>query len=385
MPTINENKFKIGLTNVDFDNTYSNVLHFKDRQEQEEYFSTNTLFVNKELVNIPIGNYFLQRVVINAGDSVDYSDLMNFNYAIIEDTNVNAKLHYWYYFIRKPQYTADKQIICDMELDIFNTYYIDVHFQDCLIRKAHLNRWVEDSVDNTLVKFDCSVNSNLFVQEDIKPQAKYLKERKEFALCGNSIDIANDGVIEFLDENVLGWLYLAIDENWNVNTGSSIVGSYGFVPHNEIVENINEYNDVKMKMPYSICCFPITKKDIQIKYNNNTYNWGADSFNAWKDDLAPFILDAFVSQEPPFINFKIVGDNIQQIYVDNNNNLIVDFISNDYLNYRIHLKGNNPLISCGDHISYITNKMHERTFILSNNYIFSKSAIINNTHNINYI
>lgn len=370
------NNFKISLINVDFDNTYSNVLHFNNRQEQEEYFNVNTLFVNKPYVNLPIGTFYLTRTSINT--DMEFADLMNVNYAIIKDENVGRKFDYWYYFVKNLQYTADKQVICDLELDIFNTFYIDVTFQNCLIRKAHLNRWLDNGEN---VKFDTSINSNLFVQEDIKPQSKYLKERHEFALCGDSDDVVNNGVLDYLDTNVIGWLYLAVDENWNINTGSSVVGSNNFLNHNEIIDKIDDYNNVNMKMPYSICCFPISKKSIKIKYNNSIYYWNINSFNSWKNDLSPYILDAYISQEPPFTNFKIVGDNIQSIYIDNGD-LYIDFVSNDYLNYRVHFKDTAPLISCGVHISYITNKMHERTFTYTNVYKFNKNDIKNSPHNI---
>ena len=45
------NDYQIALTNVNFDDTYNNVLLFDSREIQEAYFKVNTLFENAPKCN----------------------------------------------------------------------------------------------------------------------------------------------------------------------------------------------------------------------------------------------------------------------------------------------------------------------------------------------
>ena len=402
MPT-NENKFKIGLTNVDFDNTYSNVLHFDSRQQQEEYFSTNTLFVNKPLVNLPIGNYYMQRVVINLAENTDYTDLMNFNYCIIEDTTQNAKIHYWYYFVNKPQYTADKQIICDLELDIFNTYYLDISFQDCLIRKAHLNRFINDD-ETGYVKFDCGTDSKLFVQEDIKPQAKYLRNRQEFSLCSYQ----DNSLLSYVVNNkLISWVYVYVE--LNQTTGKFLNIGYNdnnnwIIDQNYQLDEIN-YN-TELTKPYIVLCYPTifdptNSYDIHLNVKYQTQNgsvteelkFDANNWASVFDKLAPFVINVNISAVSPFESLdNSNNDFIVQSYVQDE----IEHISITYSNKNI-----NNIFGCVvgmtepiGQSNYGALYLLKTRFNNTNNYKnfdipytdvkFSKSNIINSTHNKNY-
>lgn len=195
-------KYQIALTNANFDDTYRNVLRFDTRAEQEAYFNVNTLFANAPYCNFNVGSLNASRVVIDYGDreNVDLNELMNNNYCIVKDTTPGATLKYYYYFVKIAQQENGNRLSCDLELDVYQTYYIDLNFGDCTIARAHLNRFI-DNGDNT-VSFDATPSSKLFEREEIQDLPKRLIGRHRIK-CGNS----------FVDNNIICWMYIYLDPN----------------------------------------------------------------------------------------------------------------------------------------------------------------------------
>lgn len=216
--------YQIALTNVVFDNSYKNVLRFDNRSEQEAYFNVNTLFSNSPDVNFNVGSLFATNIIYDVKDNEDISELLNTNYCIVKNNNENATIKYFYYFITNSMQDCGKRLKLSLELDIFQTYYLDVEFSDSMIFKAHLNRFIDNN-DGT-VSFDGTINSKLFEREDIRNASKIMTSRKNVSLYPDT-ELGN-----WLNENVMCWVYIYVDPY-----------------HNFTFKQFDSENDIELKLP----------------------------------------------------------------------------------------------------------------------------------------
>ena len=197
--------YQIALTNVPFDNAYTNVRYFKNRQEQEGYFNVNTLFVNAINVNFNVGNLLKTTITFNAEDQ-QLNRLLSCNYLIVKNNSNVKDFDYFYYFINNSFQLSGNQISLDIELDVINTYLLDIEFTDCLIKRGHLNRFVENE-DGT-VSFDGTGQSKLFEREPIQNVAKRLSKKEQFTIYPDERSTSTFN--EWLKENICAWIYLFI-------------------------------------------------------------------------------------------------------------------------------------------------------------------------------
>lgn len=293
--------YKIALTQVIFDNSYNNVLRFSSLAEQKAYFKLDTLFSTLPDVNMPFGTFYMTRVPIRIDESLQ-NEALSYNYAIVKDLE-QADVYY-FYFVKNASYDAgNTQMLCDLELDIFNTYYIDTQFTPCLINRAHIDRWSE--VTDGKVKFNTNSTSLLFEQESIRPQAKRLVKRKQFALTsdkiggGGEMSYISQANLDFLDKHVKGWVYVYL----NKSATTLLTGLKNLL--------VEKSNGASVVMPYYVLVYPLLDNTSQILVNMSTspttsgtqYRWSFDELQKYISQLAPYILDINISQENPFPNF----------------------------------------------------------------------------------
>lgn len=260
--------YQIALTNVPFDNSYKNVLRFDTRSEQEAYFQTNTLFSNSPDVNFNVGSLYATNVVYDGNENENINELLNKNYCIVKDKRENATIKYYYYFVTNAKQDCDNRILLALELDIFQTYYIDVLFSDSVIYKAHLNRFV-DNGDGT-VSFDGTSTSKLFEREDIQNVAKRLTKRTKLNLYPDT-ELGN-----WFNNNVLGWVYMFLDPSHNYNyikTSDLSQGQTTFSPL------MNRTNNGLMPTNMAVMVYPVLKENNEIVlYGTNStkgsFRWG---------------------------------------------------------------------------------------------------------------
>lgn len=260
--------YQIALTNVPFDNSYKNVLRFDTRSEQEAYFQTNTLFSNSPDVNFNVGSLYATNVVYDGNENENINELLNKNYCIVKDKRANATIKYYYYYVTNAKQDCDNRILLALELDIFQTYYIDVLFSDSVIYKAHLNRFV-DNGDGT-VSFDGTPTSKLFEREDIQNVAKRLTKRTKLNLYPDT-ELGN-----WFNKNVLGWVYMFLDPSHNYNyikTSDLSQGQTTFSPL------MNRTNNGLMPTNMAVMVYPVLKENNEIVlYGTNSttgsFRWG---------------------------------------------------------------------------------------------------------------
>ena len=306
--------YQLALTSVPFDNTYRNVLRFDTRQEQEAHFKNNVLFLNRPKVNFNTGALIQTNVVYDCLPTDDLNTLLNQNYLIVKDNSKNAKLNYYYYFVTNATQLAGERIQMAIELDIFQTYYIDLNFTNCLINKAHLNRFI-DNQDGT-VSFDGRPESLLFSREEIQNVAKRLTKRTSVSLYPDT-ELGN-----WFKANVLGWLYLYLDPTHEFTFQNIKINAETYTQKlPKIVNTTKVNNNGTAIVPSNICvlCFPILSQNHAIileSTGNPNMIWGNGIF---PDDAVKPILDIFTDNNngyayvysikfsafPPITNYNV--------------------------------------------------------------------------------
>ena len=184
---------RVALKNVLFDSDYENVLRFDSESERNTFFDIPKCFEKSLNYNFQIGEFYLTKKRIAVSD-VTVQELMNYNYAIFDD---NGK--YYFYFIVKSKYLGYSSIECDLELDVFQTYYLSTTFSSCNIRRACLPRF--DEISSTKVRFKTNIDSPFFERDEIQNVAKRMISRTVL-----STEPSNEpSVNAWFRDNLLGW------------------------------------------------------------------------------------------------------------------------------------------------------------------------------------
>lgn len=302
-----ELNYQITLTSVPFDNSYKNVLRFDTRSEQEAYFQTNTLFSNSPRVNFNVGSLYATNIVYDGAENESIGELLNKNYCIIKDNRENRKYDFYYYFVTNAIQDCDNRIKLSLELDIFQTYYIDLNFGDSVIYKAHLNRFI-DNGDGT-ISFDGTETSKLFEREDIKNVSKRMKKREKVSI----FDSGKTEIDNWLNENVIGWIYAYVEQRkYKFKT----IEEFGTQPPTEYEKEIysldiatfeEEAKDgVGIYNPFSCLAFPILKENQLIKFadKDQTNKYVSLGSGAFRQFIAlngvDYIYSLKFSTTPPF-------------------------------------------------------------------------------------
>ena len=306
--------YQIALTNVPFDNSYKNVIHFEDRSEQETFFNVSSLFSSSTpKVNFNVGSLYATNVSYDGVPTDSINELLSKNYCIIKDNSPNKTLNYYYYFVTEARQDCDNRILLSLELDIFQTYYIDITFGDCLINKAHLNRFIEDTNDSTKVLFDGTTTSKLFEREDIKDVAKRLTNRERI-----NINNHNQNTLDkWLDEYVYAWVYLYLDPTQTYNCRRPDNTAYT-TKFSQILHQSQSYDtssatsisDLQCIPSNMAClCFPIFRKGTSLKVVPYTADYGDDGIYLSENGLEYYLSNngeyshvyaTKVSYVPPF-------------------------------------------------------------------------------------
>jgi len=228
-------KFKICLTNSIFAPDYSNARHFDSRSEQESYFRVNELFTSAVPErNVNFGTLVNLQVYVKTGES-GIGDIMSSNYAIIKEL---ATGKFYYYFITNTSFDSANQVRLDLQIDVIQTYYLDMTFNECFIERASINRWTGDNL--------VANKDNYFLERDTNvPLPKYIKNTHSCRVSPFSYDDAPD-LAFWLNSKLIGWIYAFLDEgsysydsvNFDdklfyqfLNLGSSIGGNVSETPY----------------------------------------------------------------------------------------------------------------------------------------------------------
>lgn len=382
--------FQAVLINTKFDIDCRNVLRFDTREAQESYFDVASLFLTAQSVNFNAGSLIETTIIYRAKDTESVNDLLSKNYCIIKDNSTNATLKYYYYFVKNIIQDSGNQLKVWLELDIFQTYYIDMTFTDCEILKAHLNRFVDNGDDT--VSFDGRVESKLFEREEVQNVSKRLKSRKKVSLYQNITNMTQS-VQEWIDENVLCWVYVYLDSSHGfdiIQADGSTAGGIRFLETK--IHTIGNNGSISTKL--TAACVPILKSgknfriDATVTFPQTTYSIfiGQNVLERFmnNNDGSSFIYSMKISANHPFYNLNnsttwtISGDgNTLTLGGNFTINQGTGFsLGRDYSNGDTHVKMTDYQAGWG--LIYVEDQQAsiEASFSTSFQYTFNKNEIV---------
>lgn len=351
-------QYFISLIDFPFDMQGEDTRYFKSTAEQTQYFEAKAAASTAPFVEVKAPNLdnliITQQVYYNPNaNAVTQFDYASKNYAVIKVVSPE-KTYYFYYFIEKADIGADGFVLCDLRLDTVQTYFFDpnIKFSDCLIERAHLNRFEEVAGDPTKVKFISDPASKIFNAEDGLSFPKRLVDRQKLNLRFTGNDIVDN----WLNENVAYWVYVFIDPTAEYKVVKPTVGNHDYTT---IVADLNNGGTGLVTYPIGMdgatyCfCYPIYKNSNEyypyvskaenvIKFavttNGSTiyiipdFN-GRSLFESVNNDKS-YYYSIKVSILPPFTQ-------VAECSIDNKNNLVFNFNYNDGKTLSFSQKDNN--------------------------------------------
>ena len=306
--------YSIKVLNYNFDKDYDNVRLFENKDAQSRFFDNvqnatkldNVNFICKDLINASVTFY--------TNDFVSLKKLLNYNYAVITNSDNNERL---YFFINSIEQGSGGLIILNMTIDVFNTYIFDISFSKAQIERAHVNRWIKTG--NTL-NFNFNENSNLFEREQIKNLSKRLTYKER--MLAHYDTTTNSQFNNWLNENVACWVYIYL------SAGSYKSTDGNGVERTTTCSNIR-YINKNQSQPggTAVLCYPIYKTDKRI-YQNVVYSseltkrleWVG---SAWEDFKAKNTVTPYTIKYSLLAPFAVTNFDSRLWEIDGNNDLFL--------------------------------------------------------------
>ena len=253
-------RYYISLIDFPFDMNGDDTRYFANTIEQRVYFDKKAKLSTAPFVEVLAPNLdnlvITQQVYYNpAVNELTQFDYASKNYAIIK-VKAATETRYFYYFIEKATIGAGGYVLCDLKLDTVQTYFFreDITFSDCLIERAHLNRFVQDENDPTKVRFVSDPETQIFNSEEGLNFPKRLVSREKLSLRFTG----NDTVDTWLNENVAYWVYIFIDPTHQYNIITSVNAGVEQIPADYLKYGNITYKDGMKGAPNCIC-YPVYK------------------------------------------------------------------------------------------------------------------------------
>lgn len=257
--------YYFGLLDFPFDRQSEDSRYFTSESEQQAYFE-NKVAGGAAFVPIFAPNLdsldVTKQVYDNYLGTYDLLDLVKKNYAVIKVyKDATSAPEYLYYFVTNVTIGEGRQVMYDLHLDTVQTYFFDssVSFANCLIERAHLNRFEE--ADSTHVKFVTDPKSKIYNAEDALNYPKRLIKRTK-------VEMAPLGVAEvdnWLKNNVDYWVYVYLDPTHEFNVYTPYT-DYKINPGPTTLFQASVNNDVIS--PPAVYYYPVYKKN---RANKNVY------------------------------------------------------------------------------------------------------------------
>lgn len=226
------------LMNVEWNNTYNDVVRFKTKSDQELYFSQHTI---AEFEDVKIIKDF-NAVNVNA----NYNKLKHVNYAYYESV-IDGEVFAEYAFITDIIYINEDITQLKLELDVWQTYQFDFELGPCYVERGHVNRWLDTAKKRPDFKY-CRTYENVEVGDKL-----YSYKIK---------DLQSD-----LAENNIAFLWIVSTEN--LFQGAQKGYMFGFSPFFVyfVPFNTNPYYDLFLE--YDTAKYYARMEDLYNQYKND--------------------------------------------------------------------------------------------------------------------
>lgn len=402
-------KYRIALCNVFWSEDDINTRFFSSIKEQNTYFDNLTAGKFSSLSNFNMGNNISTAITYRDDSNRSVEELVACNYAVVqkydEETGVILSRRYFFAY---PQQDSGRQMRVTLSLDDIQTNYF--RFKDqispCLIKRACLDRWKINEDFPNLISFNGDITSKLFEREPLQNMSKRLKSRTKVSLntyLTNS-DIG-DNVNQWLDENVLYWVYAFFDPkheyNFNVdpatgNTEDAVHEAPGETFINSKGGVTNGTNS-RVDTEFACFCFPVMKTQKFIYFDQTSRTTGNKKFrifvDAWTTFLqynndASYLYDIRISSVSPF-GPALTVDNLDSVRyeIDSDGNLHLSDSWIDQSDYKMDFQNtriyssifyndfNAGLIKINNQVK----EVESREITLSQKFTFNKLNIIGAT------
>lgn len=328
-------QYYLSLIDFPFDMGGEDTRYFASQSEQQEYFeykaaSGGAPFV---LIDAPnLDNLVITRQVYKGAQSgMTQFDYAGKNYAVVKVVN-GSDVRYFYYYVENCSIGAHGQVIVDLKMDTVQTYFFDpsVTFSDCMIERAHLNRF--EDAGNGNVKFVSDPASKIFNSEEGLNFPKRMVKRTKLDLQFTG----NAEVDAWLNENVAYWVYVFISPNHGYTVAN--IGAEGTTTTEDTIDDKSKYVDGRIMHGDGIAgaayCFsyPVysTTKLISVQTSvKNSNDWdivniqirssGGDGFEELNSGTSYYYVKK-ISILPPF---RITSQGTSSMYVDEDGDLII--------------------------------------------------------------
>lgn len=219
-------KYKIGLCSVWWGRDDVDIRAFDSIDEQTVYFVKKVGGLWSNPLNLIMRNNVNPTISYTDDNKRDIYTVLKFNYCVIgrwneEDPN---NIEYRYYYINNINHLGGYTYSIELDLDDYQSNFVGKTWgiSDCIIRRAHLDRWSHDvTVDtdgNKIIKYNTSLSSPLYVSEGLPTTSKRLIRRTKLSL---EPDLERDGdntLNKWFSDNILCWeyVYLVRDHKYNI-------------------------------------------------------------------------------------------------------------------------------------------------------------------------
>lgn len=122
------------LSGVPFFSDYKNVRLFDNVLQQTTYFQ------NRSTVHTMSQAKFIRQnntTIVKADKNID--DMLRCGYVMFQNEKYGSK---WFYgFVTKVEYDNPNHTVCEIKLDVFQTWYFDVTFKGSFVEREHRKLW----------------------------------------------------------------------------------------------------------------------------------------------------------------------------------------------------------------------------------------------------
>lgn len=334
-------KYDVALINVWWSENSTDTRMFNSLEEQTSYFESLAQGRYSTLQNFPVLNNIDTTLTYRDTTNIDINELIACNYMVVRRVNNDDTYTYRYYFAYCRQ-DSGRQLILDLSLDDIQTNFMKYksNIKDCFIRRAHLNRFV---LENNKYKFDNSLNSKLYLNENMGNHQKRLIRREKLKLKVDN-GVPEEALNNWLNENVSCWNIIFIRGE------GTTYKSYGFVYNESTGSNDYKLIDTLMNnIEYEsnilgtggVICVPVYKTNKRIKCQSpgvyfEISNKGLKEFRKLNNDTSYFFANK-ITLRPPFL-FDVYKEN-EDYSIDSNGDLLIMLKNNN--STELKLKGCN--------------------------------------------
>ena len=318
MNNIELNPYKIYITSVHWNSEQNENIRFDTVQARNSYFNIPAIFENSSNVNFNINDGLNSSAIVYSEDI----NIINSNYAII-DCGDAGNPRYLFYFIERCIHQSSLRCYeLILKLDVIQTYYIDLKFDNSIIKRCHLERYITHFGDDTYAYYRYSNLSDLYKGEFTEGKKDYISKSIDilpnpYRYNDKTPDEYNKDIRNWLLENVECWVYVFLKPfNKTLNkyyrteiTDQGIRRIITTMGQISITTSDSKYYTKSIDNNITVLCAPIYKTnkrmylmfgtdDVPIIYDNKAL---VDFINFY--DLSSYVITRKYSRRSPFLNY----------------------------------------------------------------------------------